>query len=218
LKFWEKDRPHAPLRYFWYASDAKLDMLLGQIGEPIWRRVAVELGLDVKLVSLKVTRPAENRLVADRSWSEKVPVVEECLRRRQPIGDLSAGRGYFKADAELAWQPCDDKETVLFCGSTEDLLLVLCGSIGNLLGHPPSLGQLGSHPYTMGAALRGTGSPGDIADDVQAAERALRGVPVQPVRFLAVALARGPLPASSGHSAYLLGTPVYVEATDEIKK
>jgi hypothetical protein len=216
--FWTRGRRSARFarfRYFWYVSDTKLDMLLGQIGEPTWRRVTAELDLDVKLVGLKLTLPAVDRSLAERSWGEKVAVVEECLRRQKGIGDLTVGRGYFAADVEMAWQPCDDNETVLFCGSSGTLLLVLGGSIANLLGHPPQPGQIGSHPYALTAALRGSGVPGDVAGDVQAAERAVRGTPRQPVRFLAVAIQRGPLPAGSMYTEYLLGTPLYVEAADK---
>ena len=215
MVFRARSRRSTSLRYFWYVSGAKLDMLLGQIGEPAWRRVTAELDLDVKLVGLKLTSPAADRALAERSWGEKVAVVEECLRRRRGIGDLSVGRGYFAAELEMAWQPCDDNETVLFCGCSGTLLLVLGGSIGNLLGHPPQPGQIGSHPYALSAALRGSGALGDIAGDVLAAERAVHGTPRQLVRLLAVAIQRGPLPAGSPYSEYLLGTPLYVEAADE---
>jgi len=207
-------RQSSPLRYFWYLSDTKLDMLLGQIGEPTWRRVTAELDLDVRLVGLKLTRPARDRSLTERSWAEKAAVVEECIRRQQGIGDLTAGRGYFAADVLMAWQPCDDNETVLFCGHAGPLLLVLGGSIGNLLGHPSQGGQVGSHPYAIRAALRSGDTSGDIAGDMQAAALAFRDTPAQPVRFLAVAIQRGEMPAGSAHAEYLLATPLYVEAAD----
>ncbi len=127
-----------------------------------------ELDLDVKLVGLKLTRAAADRSLAERSWAEKAAVVEECIRRQQGIGNLAASRGYFTADVEMGWQPCDDNETVVFCGYAGTTLLVLGGSVGNLLSHPSKTGQIGSHPYAIRAALRGNGTPGDIAGDVQA--------------------------------------------------
>ncbi len=215
MVFRSKSRQSSFLRYFWYVSDTKLDMLLCQIGEPTWRRVTAELDLDVKLVSLRLTRPAADRSLAERSWAEKAAVVEECIRRQQGIGDLTASRGYFVADVEMAWQPCDDNETVLFCGYAGALLLVLGGSIGNLLNHPSKTGQVGSHPYAIRAALRGSGTPGDITGDVQAAALAIRDTPPQPVRSLAIVIQRGLLPAGSVCTEYLLATPLYVEAIDE---
>ena len=215
MTFRSKSRQSSFLRYFWYMSDSKLDMLLGQIGEPTWRRVTAELNLDVKLVGLKLTRPAAGRSLAERSWTEKAAVVEECIKRQQGIGDLTAVRGYFAAEVEMAWQPCDDNGTVLFCGYAGTLLLVLGGSVGNLLSHPSNTGQIGSHPYAIRAALRGSGTPGDITGDVQAAALAVRDTPAQPVRFLAVVIKRGVLPAGSVCTEYLLATPLYVEAADK---
>ena len=212
MAFRSKSRQSRPLRYFWYVSDAKLDMLLGSFGESTWRRITAELDLDVKLVGVKLTRPAADRSLAERSWAEKAAVVEECIRRQQGIGDLSATRGYFAAEIELAWEPCDDNETVLFCGHAGPLLLVLGGSVSHLLSHPSKTGHTGSHPYAIRAAMRGSSSPGDIAGDVQAAALAVSDTPPQPVRFLAVVLQRGVLPPRSERTEYLLATPLYVEA------
>jgi hypothetical protein len=213
--FRSRGRRPGSFRYYWYISDSKLDMLLGQIGERIWRRVTAELHLDVKLVGLKLTLPPADRSLAERSREAKAAVVEECLRRGHAVGDLTAGQGYFEADVEMAWRPCDDNETVLFCGYAGTLLVVLGGSVGNLLGHLSTSGQIGSHPYAIRAALRGNGTPGDIAGDVLAAAMALRDTPAQLVRFLALVTHRGVLPAGAASTEYVLATPLYIEAVEK---
>jgi hypothetical protein len=96
-----------------------------------------------------------------------------------------------------------------------DALIMLGGSVGNLLGHPPATGHTGSHPYAIRAALADGGTTHDIATDVMAAAAAIDGTPVQPVRFLALVISRGPLPAGAAHPDYLLATPLYVEAAGD---
>jgi hypothetical protein len=219
VAFRSRSRRPVPLRFFWYVSDTKLDMLLSQVGEPAWRRVTAELDLDVTLVGLKLGFPPADRSVAERSRAAKVLVVEECIRRRQGIGDLSASRGYVAGDTEMAWRPCTDGETVLFSGAADDVLIMLGGSAANLLGHPPGAGYTGSHPYAIRAALADSGADGgtagDIAADVAAAAAAIAGTPVQPVRFLALIIGRGALPAGAARPDYLLATPLYVEAAGD---
>jgi hypothetical protein len=213
--FRSRSRRPGPLRFFWYVSDTKLDMLLSQVGEPAWRRVTAELDVDVKLVGLTLGFPNPDRSLAERSRAAKVLVVEECIRQRHGIGDLSASRGYVAGETEMAWRPCTDGETVLFSGHADDVLITLGGSVGNLLGHPPDTGHTGSHPYAIRAALADGGTAHDIATDVRAAAAAIDGTPAQPVRFLALVISRGPLPVGAAHPDYLLATPLYVEAAGD---
>jgi hypothetical protein len=201
------------LRYFVYLSDQKLQMFLDQIPEPVRRGIAAELKLDLKLVSLTLTSPALDRALQERSRMAKLAVVEDYITRHHKVGDLTCTRGYFVADAEMDWKPCDDNETVLFCGYHEALLVVLGGSVSNLLGRPSSPVQIGSHPYTIQAAVRRGSEPGDLGVDLEAAARAVYSTP-QPVRFLARVISRGLLPYGSELAEYLLATPLFIEATD----
>lgn len=203
-----------PLRYFIYVSDAKVQMLLDQIDVRVKRGIAAELEIDFKLLSLKLTRSADDRSLRKRSQFAKLQVVENYMKHHQNIGDLTARHGYFAADAELDWKPLDD-ETVLFCGYAEKLLVVLGGSASNLIGRVPAETQIGSHPSTIRATIRegGRHSLGDLGRDLEAAAHTVLESP-QPVRFLARAISRGRLPADSAQAEYLFGTPLYVEAID----
>jgi hypothetical protein len=203
------------LRFFVYISDAKLQMFMEQIAEPIRRSIAAELKIDFKLVSLTVTSPAVDRALREKSRLAKLAVVEDYITRYQEIGDLTSARGYFTGAAELDWKPCDDNETVLFCGYSETLLIVLGGSVSNLLGRVPAAMQIGSHPYTIQAAVRRGSEYGEIGADLVAAAQALISLP-QPVRFLARVISRGPLPSGTGAHEYMLATPLYIEATDSV--
>ena len=210
-------RKESPLRYFVYVSDLKLQMLLDQIAEPIRRGIAAELKLDLKLVSLTLSSPTVDRSLAQRSRLAKLAVVEEHIKRYQHVGDLTSKRGYLEADAEMDWRPLDDNETVLFCGYAEKLLVVLGGSVSNLVGRVSSPLQIGSHPATiLAAVLRDDSSgPRDLGAALEASARVVCTMP-QPVRFLARIISRGPLASCSAHTEYLLATPLYVEAIDAV--
>jgi len=203
-----------PLRYLVYVSDLKVQMLLDQIGEPTRRRIAAELKLDFKLISLTLNGPIADGRQREQSQIAKLAVVEDYIRRNQDVGDLTSARGYIAADAELDWMPLDD-ETVLFCGYAGKLLIVLGGSVSHLMGRPAAHARLGSHPHTIRAAVLGgpNASPGDLGRSLQTAAQAVYSTP-QPVRFLAQAISRGPLDGNS-QDEYLLATPLFVEVIDE---
>jgi hypothetical protein len=215
-----KGNQASPLREPVYVSDVKLQMFLDQIDEPDRRSIAAELKVDVKLVSLTLTSPAVDRSLRQRSRMAKLAVVEVHIKRHHHVGDLTSKRGYFAADTEMGWKPLDDNETVLFCGYAQKLLVVLGGSVSHLTGLPSSEKQIGSHPYAIRAALQGGGeaSPGDLGRDLEAAAHAICGPPesavLQPVRFLARVIARGPLGSGLAHTGYLMATPLYVEHID----
>jgi hypothetical protein len=201
------------LRYFVYLSDSKLQMFLEQMGEPARRSIAAELKLDLKLISLTLTSPGVDRSQYAPSRSAKLSVVERYLSRDHSIGDLSSSRGYIAASVEMDWKPCDDNETILFCGYKDKLLVVLNGSVGHLFGHPATPGQVGSYPYTLRAAVRRGSAVDDLAADLGAAALEVHKTP-QPTHFLAHAIARGPMPPGGTATEYLLATPLYVEVVD----
>lgn len=48
-------------------------MLLRKMISPAWRQVIAELNLDVMLAGLKLTRPAADRSLTERSWPGEQP-------------------------------------------------------------------------------------------------------------------------------------------------
>lgn len=207
-----KKKERCPLRQLVYISDLKMKGLLDQIPTPVRREIAAELRLDLKLVSLdRKTSLTNAPSPMDRHFSQ-LALVEEHLKRHNQIGDLKSRSGYFTAEAMMDWMPLDDEETVLFCGYIDNLLLVLGGSVDHLLGRHPSVIQLGSQPYTIRAAVHGSGipRPENLSRDLLAAAQIVYVTP-QPVRLVAGVIARGQLPRNRTATEYLLGTPLYVE-------
>lgn len=204
-----------PLRYLAYVSDSKLDMLLGQIDGPAMRSIAAELKLDIKLVALTLASSPADKSLRERSREAKLEVAERYLRRRDQIGDLTSTSGWVAVDAEMDWNALDD-ETVLFCGRAADVLVVLGGSVSNLLGRMPSRDQTGSHPpairAAIAAAIGGQGADGrpNLGRDLLAATKTICITP-QPVHFLAWIISHGALAGRSPYRAYLMATPLYVE-------
>jgi len=210
----------SPLRFLAYVSDSKLDMLLGQIDKPAKKSIAAELKVDIKLVALTLVSSTADRSLRERSQAAKLKVAERYLRRRDQIGDLSSTSGWVAADAEMDWNALDD-ETILFCGHAADVLVVLGGSVSNLLGSLPSRGQLGSHPPAIRAAITaaigGQGATGrpDIGRELQAAAEAICVTPQQ-VHFLAWIISCGVLDGGSPYRAYIMATPLYVQPISAI--
>jgi hypothetical protein len=215
MGIWTRSRRSRPLRYFVYISDLKVQMLLDQISEPVRRSIAAELKLDFKLVSLTLSSPAVDTTTRQRSRIEKLAVVEQHIRRYEQVGDLTARHGWLAGEADLDWKPLEDGETVLFTGHAKELLIGLGGSVSHLIGRPTSEMQVGSHPPTIRAAVLDGSAAGsaDFGRNLQAAARALYSLP-QPVRFLARAISRQPLPDGSAQDEYLLATPLFVEAVN----
>jgi hypothetical protein len=210
--FHSKSREVDPLRQLVYVSDLKLQGLAEQIPAPVAQKISAELKLDLKVVSLTLSGAPGEKPSRD-GRAAKLTLVEERMRRSGQIGDLDAESGYFTAELDMDWLPLGDGETILFCGYSGSLLLVLGGSVSHLLGQPLAEKLVGSQPYTIRAAIHGSGAPRpeDLGRDLFSAARIVYVTP-QPVRLLASVITRGPLPRGSSMKSYLLGTPVFVEA------
>jgi hypothetical protein len=72
------------IKHYTYISDSKLDMIFGQIPQSFVRRTAVELKIDLKIISLSLRRSQteENRF-------GRVRVATEYLRREAALGTIS---------------------------------------------------------------------------------------------------------------------------------
>lgn len=206
------------LRSMVYISDLKLQGLAEQIPVKVRRDIAAELKLDFKLASLTLSSPAAGKDLSGEGRVAKLWLVEEHMRRSGQINALDATAGYFEAEAEMDWAPLDEK-TVLFCGFTGGLLLVLGGSTSHLIGEPSTEAHIGSQPYSIRAAIHGPGTPrsADLGRDLLAVATTIRITP-QPIRTLASVIARGFLPKGAPVNEYLLGTPIYVEKKDKLDR
>ena len=75
------------LTYYIYISDTKVDMLAEQVPKPFLKRIALELGIDLKVltVSISPTTPKESRLA-------KLHLVTEYINEHQPVGSITGTR------------------------------------------------------------------------------------------------------------------------------
>ena len=86
--FRRKEKARNPLRYLVYLSDSKIEMLLDQMPVSLRKEMASELKVDLKLLSVKLSRPATLASAATRL--SKLAVVERHLDATVPIVESTA--------------------------------------------------------------------------------------------------------------------------------
>jgi hypothetical protein len=209
-------KPRSPhlLRYLVYVSDTKIDMLLEQIPERVLRTLATELKLDLKLLSLTMSRsvpPNETR-------SSRLAVVEHHLELNHRLGDLDTRASYVRAAADMDWAVVDDG-IVLFVGRVGQRLVVLGGSASNLVGGGHLAPGLGSHSYAITRALNSFTSddapPGaDFSGQVTALFERVYRMP-QRVSFVARRMTEGQVDQPSIYQSFVVASPLFVELLNE---
>jgi len=114
--------------YYLYISDAKLDMLYGQIPNPILKRLAREATIDLKVLKLSLRdEPTE----ANRYG--RLSVVSKHLARNAQVTGLDQPPGgWLHATIPLRWARAND--AVFFAGSRGINVVGLVGSIKHVLG------------------------------------------------------------------------------------
>jgi hypothetical protein len=213
--FRRKAKVAHPLRYLVYVSDSKIEMLLTQIPEPVRRALATELKIDLKLVSLKVTRAA----ASNDTRVSRLAVVERHLEANHTIGGLDTTGGYFRATVDMDWAVLDDG-IVLFAGRSGEQLVFLGGSTSNLTSGSHLAPGLGSHASVIQQKLAALVSGADqrqLGDTGRHAAAAFMEVVKSPQRaeFLARHLASGKVEQPSVYRTYIVGTPLFVELVNE---
>lgn len=208
--------PH-PLRYLVYISDTKIEMLLDQIPDRVRRALATELKIDLKLLSLKMTREAGT--TPGKSRISKMAVVERHIEENHVVGGLETTGGYFRARVDLDWAVFDDG-VVLFAGRSGDRLVFLGGSASNLIGGSHLAHGLGSHANVIQqklAALVMGGDENQRGDMSASVSTVFHQVCQSPQRaeFLARQLGHGKVEQPSAHQTYIVGSPLFVELVDE---
>jgi uncharacterized protein DUF7019 len=214
------------MRFYLYVSDAKIEMLFGQIPEAERRRIAGTLKLDLKIlgVDLSVEPREETRY-------SKLRLVEEHIRSREEVGTVDRPKGFFAGQMDLRWGVWGEDSggpghsMVYFTGRTKRTTLGLGGSERHLIGDPPGPPML-DRPSGKSNLLRILDAL--TTDPDFAAERSERmGAqetwvvsaimnsvnklpgPAQRLEFLARTLFR-----ADGEHSVLLGTPVYVAVAE----
>lgn len=117
-------------KYYLYVSDAKVDMIYGQIPRPFLDRVSGELKVDLKLlsVSLKQSEYPETRY-------SKLDVVCQYIDNCFEVGDIDSPKPYFRGRTMVRWGPYgNDDRLVFFCGATPNTVFGLGGSGQYVIG------------------------------------------------------------------------------------
>lgn len=88
------------MRYYVYVSDVKIDMLFAQIPRSLLARVAGDLKLDLKLLSVTLKKET----LPETRYS-KLDVVTQALREAGEIGTIEQPKQYFSGAMSMGWGP-----------------------------------------------------------------------------------------------------------------
>ena len=205
-----------------YISETKVDMIVDQIPVRLRDRIAAELKIDLKLVSLTVKeeRRSENRFARAR-------IAADYVVRNFEVGTVDSPGAYFEGSLPLRWgiypESRVEDPVVYFGGATRQTILGLGGSARHILGSTQP--QAGGSTFRLsGSALPSilqliassdrsveSESEGDQMGELQEVEEFTTGMkgPYEDLQFLARRLLAGP----AGHLTVLLGSPLYVART-----
>jgi hypothetical protein len=210
------------MKFYTYVSDAKVEMLFDQMPKGPLERIATELRIDLKVVSLSL-KDRET----DQNRFRRLAIVTAYIDSHLEVGSIEDPKPWFRGTARLVQARAgrDAKAVILFAGDLRSTLLGLTGSLRHVIGDVS--GSIHHGSAVAGAvdayeALRSldrnqpTDGPSELV-------HALRGLvertasdfagTEQPCEFLARTLVH--LPSRSRRKkAFLLGTPLYVAAAD----
>lgn len=163
------------MKYYVYVSDTKVDMLFAQVPRSFVTKVAAELKVDLKIVSvsLKEQPSVENRY-------SRVKVVSEYLTSNFDVPVLGEGdtvvtpKSYFAGRMDMRWgigQAGDGKRerVAYFTGRAPGCVVGLVGSPHHVHGQPPrrqvglamaSFGKVNLMPAEL--SHLGSGEEGDL--------------------------------------------------------
>ncbi|MEU6994650.1 SAVMC3_10250 family protein [Streptomyces sp. NPDC046465] len=129
------------MRYYFYVSTAKVDMLYGQIPQKLLRRLAVEAKLDLKVVSLALQSTRSETTAYDQ-----LDLVEAYLDREYDVSWVTEPAAWFRGEAALRVAGYGDPDgPTLMTGYDGDTVVALIGSARHLIGHQasPEMKQVG---------------------------------------------------------------------------
>jgi hypothetical protein len=216
------------VRFYTYVSEAKLDMLFGQIPPKMVSRLSAEAKVDLKVISLTVHK---DRTEADMYG--RLEIVEAYLDRIHEISWMTQPSAWFRGECDLRMSGYGraSDAPVLMTGREGSTVVVLIGSAHHLIGQ-----RVSPESATVGHSMlpslfrlvqqavddRLVTAPDGIPRRESAAEkeqmlhqvvqlgRGLRG-PGSPSDFLARRLLSGVVTDGQGEQLdVVVGTPLYV--------
>jgi hypothetical protein len=203
------------LRYYFYISDSKVDMLLPQVDPGFAAKRSTEFGLGLKPLSGKHKR---------ETVPEHVLRLERVIRHIDDfcdVGTVDEPGQYFRG--RLAMRVQQAPGFLYFTGATEDTVVGLGGSSGHIIGGAKPKEGEGFAPSMLPGMVQGlTALAADEAPEgalelAHLANRNARG-DEQEVEFIAKRLRHGPSPypeLDRGRSVnVLVGSPLFVALAD----
>lgn len=216
------------MKYYIYVSDTKVNMLYEQIPRDIKTKIAAEIKIDLKLLS--VTLKGNE---SEKTRYSRLDLVVDYIKKNFTIGTVDNPESYFEGTLPMCWGPYgggigpyrrSEPEVVYFGGSTSSTTLGLGGSLKHVTGSKgDSKSQSGSWTYFLLSVLSKEFElqkfsieykrPESLAlDAVCFATKNMKG-PIQNLEFLAKKLHHGPSLRFNCPNV-LLGTPIYVALAD----
>jgi hypothetical protein len=218
------------VRYYVYASDAKIDMLYSQIPPGLLSRLVGELKLDVKVLAVSLRKRE-----TDETLYSKLGVVERYLHEEMEVGSTAEPATWFQGQMALrsgVWGGAADG--LLYFGGLQDgVQVALIGSAHHKVGQrgDPSAIQVSYSglPGLFSVLSRDEPSErresgrfvGSMPDDDESVVRevfdfatSLSGLP-EPSEFLARRLLDRPVDDDTGPvRRVLVATPLYVALSE----
>lgn len=220
------------MKYYIYISDAKVDMLYPHIPQPILKKIASSLSIDLKLLGAEINIGAKGNS-SDETRYSKVQIVSEYIEKHLDVGSVDAPSTYFKGRLSMR-QGIFKDQAAYFGGETVRTVLGLCGSIRHVIGSNMGteiIRTLNSSLYAFEIMVadiiseakhthNNTSEDNEIDEEIELnALMALVYITKQQkgnkqhFEFLAKTLLQGPFPVY--HQPYVvLGTPIYVAIDD----
>lgn len=207
------------MRYYLYVSQAKLDMLFGQIPQKVLPRLVTEAKVDLKVVGVSVQRPG-----AELTRYHQLDIVEEFLAEEYDIGWMTEPSFWFRGDLGLRISVTrNGTGPVFMTGSDDNLVVALVGSAHHVIGQEhsstPDLRTGGSWLPALQALLRqeNTDTLNDqkTLRDTLLFSRQVTG-PATWCEFLARRLMHGTVADRDGREwEVVIGTPLYVAMSED---
>jgi len=228
------------MKFYVYISDAKVDMLLPQVPHDVKKKVAMEFGIDLKVLTAKRITEVES----EENRISRLETVVKFIQESGNVGTVDKPAQYIEGTLPMRWGPYDTlgnakPSFAYFGGETDKTVLGLGGSLHHVMGNvgtsDPSYPSASVAPFLLSylgkeLAAGPSESKGEETSGAQAhsdeelaglavhlATRGMKG-PLQRLEFLAKRLFQAPIPRPERDSHpemhVLLATPLYVAMAD----
>jgi hypothetical protein len=131
------------MKYYIYVSDSKVDMLYSQIPHGIREKIAAELKIDLKVLSVSLKEKA-----TEQTRYSKAELVAAYIEKQEDLGTADHPGTYIKDILPMKWGQYSEKDgLVYFGGRLDDTIVGLCGSMHHVIG--TNIGESSAHAYSL---------------------------------------------------------------------